>query len=211
MSDGVLQQVLHEPVEQDAVAVDDNRAGLSGDLQLQPVGLRLQKGQHVSDDLREVNRPRIRDAVLGPGQGQQPVHQPLVPSIHRQHGFTKADQLDWGIGAAHRHLEQGLIDRQRRLELVRGVADELPLRREGCVEAGQHGVDRGTQLPPLVPGSGQRDPFVQATVRDTAGRSGDLTQWTQRRIRDKPAGDQAGGSQSGCQDQPAIHQRSQGL
>ncbi len=211
MSDGVLQQVLHESVEQDAVAVDDNRACLGGDLQSQPIGLRPHEGQHAVDDLGEVNRPRVRDAVLGPGQGQQSVHQPLVAGIDLQQGLAEADQFGRGIGSAHRHLEQGLIDRQRCLELVRGVADELPLRCEGCVEAGQHGVDRGTQFPPLVPGSGQGDPFVQVAIHDTAGGGGDLTQRTQHRTSDEPACDQAGGGQPGHDDQPATHQRSQGL
>ncbi len=103
-------------------------------------------------------------ALIGPGQHQHPLHEPLQACALVEHGVAQFGGAD-AIGMRLRDL--GILShrRQRRLELVRGVGDEPSLSRLRVLEPREHSVHRVGEATDLISRLG----FVDAQ-REIRGR-----------------------------------------
>jgi hypothetical protein len=61
----------------------------------------------------------------------------------------------------------------RGAQFVGGVRDEVPLRLERGLKAGEQAVERVTEFPEFLVAVGQAQPFVRAAGGDRAGGGGD--------------------------------------
>jgi hypothetical protein len=164
MPDGVVHQVPDQPGQifsATAYGSSRNPRGVDGDGGVLPC-LRC----FFEDDVVEVDQSeRCRGGVGVRGEHQQVLDQPF-------HSLAVLKELvdhDLPVGAVRMrpgHLERGPERRERALELVGSVGDELTLASRRRLEPFQHGVHRVGEALDLIGGVGYRHPPVQRGVRD---------------------------------------------
>ncbi len=98
-----------------------------------------------------------------------------------------AERGDARVGVAERELEQRAFERERGAQLVGGVRDELPLRVEGRLQAGEQSVEGGAELLELVVRPFERKPAMEVAGGDLARRVRDRAQRAQGSAGDHPA------------------------
>ena len=90
-----------------------------------------------------------------------------------------------------RHLEQGLGDRQRGAQLVRGVGREPLLFGNLCFQPREHGVERVRELTELVLVAIQLNTVGKRSVRRRAGGVRDAGQRGEHAAGEQPPSDEA--------------------
>jgi hypothetical protein len=97
----------------------------------------------------------VAGAVLGAGQQQQVLHQPVglvepFAELAPQHGQLRGDRPGFGGG----HIQRGAHHRQRGAQLVRGAGGEPALRGEGGLQPCQQLIDGVAEVFELITGTG---------------------------------------------------------
>ena len=173
----VLQQVVDDLAQASGVARDD-RGSVEVGVE-DAVGVdRTGRVDRVRDDRREVDRLALeRSALVEPSEQQEVVDEhahALRLRFDARH--RPGEVVGPRVGAAAEQLRVPPDRRDRRPQLVRGVADEPPqalLRGAALVERrfdlGQHRVERGAELADLSVVVGGLHPARQVPGRDRAG------------------------------------------
>ena len=173
----VLQQVVDDLAQASGVARDD-RGSVEVGVE-DAVGVdRTGRVDRVRDDRREVDRLALeRSALVEPSEQQEVVDEhahALRLRFDARH--RPGEVVGPRVGAAAEQLRVAPDRRDRRPQLVRGVADEPPqalLRGAALVERrldlGQHRVERGAELADLGVVVGGLHPARQVAGRDRAG------------------------------------------
>ena len=212
VGDSVLQQVVDQAFQQPGVTLEADRVDgeLGGDLS--GVGGRLDPADALPEQGIELDGPRVGQPGVGPGQREQRVHDPLLAGVDLQQRSTELDQLGRGVGIGQRDVDQGAVDRDRGLQLVRGVPDECLLVLERRRQPFHHRVEGAGELAQLVPRTGHRDPLVEVAGSDHPRGRGDLLDRSQQRpatnhpIRNPQAAEhaEAGGAAPDQRDQGPV-------
>ena len=164
MRHGVLREVVDHLGETVGVGIDRHVAHLP-ELEV-AIGREAQRVEHVVHVVPQLDRPHGEwAALLGLGQQQQIVHEPLHPLGLRAHETRDPRHvLARHVGLASQHLELAPHHGQRRAQLVRRVRHERALARERVVQAVEHVVERLGEKADLVAGAGGAH-----AMRDVAG------------------------------------------
>ena len=190
---GELQHRLRDPVRvqrRDALRARRDHPLLVG----QGGGLRMDAVRQ----LREIDRPdRQAPDIAAVGQSGDLGHEAGHP-VHLVD--------DEPAGCAHvgrivlvDHFEVSAHDRERRLQLVPDVAEQLSLGGHRAVEAVEHPVDRTGELRDVVVAD-HRDAFAQVGRGDPVGRVRQRTDGAQQAAGDEPAHDPHDQERDGCDD-----------
>ena len=193
-ADGVVEQVRDRPLEHVPVALDDP-ARNDGGLERHGAGgcRRRELLARVLEQCPERNGLAAGCGRVEAGQREQIVGQPRHPVDRAlDHRRRRGSALVGRLGVGEGEVEIGLDDRERRPQLVRGVGDEAPLRREGEVESRQHRVERVREPLQLVVGPVELDPPRQLARLDLARHACDV-----RDRREHPPGDHPADSEAG--------------
>ena len=148
--DGVAEEVGDEPLDQARVAGRLRR--FERGVEDEPVVVR--GGRRGSGDGGEVDGLTAVEAALAAGEREERFDQAFLLLADGEELLARVPVgVDAGVRVAERELEQGALERERGAQLVRGVGDELSLRLEGGLEAGEQSVDGAAELLELVVGS----------------------------------------------------------
>src|SRR6266700_3724293 len=88
-ADGVVDQVLGEPLQQDRVAGDWSGPQVGMDLDAGGACRSLGFGADVPCDVSEIRRGGVCDALFAAGQSEQSVDEPLVTLVDGEQGAAK--------------------------------------------------------------------------------------------------------------------------
>ena len=150
-------------------------------------------GDDLVDQLPEGDRLELEGDVAGleAGQVEQLVHEAgqalALREHHRQHPGVRL------LDPVQQVLEMGLQRRDRRLQLVRDVAHELPPACLDSLELGGHPVEGARELAHLVPGAG-RHPVAVVPLRHPPGGRRHLPERRRHAPREEPGDDEGNGS-----------------
>ena len=140
-------------------------------------------------DERQVDPFSREGALIGAAQQQE-----RFGEFDRS-GIDVVQAFDERVGVAVRvvasDIEEGLRDRQRRAQLVRGVGGEPLLLGDLGFEPRQHGVEAVGQLAELVVAARQLDPMRERPGRGAACGLGDPPQRSEHAAGENPPAQQA--------------------
>lgn len=201
MPRGVIRKIAHDLREPIGIREDPRAGDVVLDTQRRG---RLQAVQFVGEDIVEIDGHRAQgDAlVIGLGQGEQIIDQPLHPGR-----FDTDNSAPRGIDAARRGLTDHPDRGQGAAQLMRGVADERALDRVHPVESVEHVVHRLSEVGDFVVAGRDRHAYVGAGLADPRDGGPDLLDATQGG-RDDPAHQP---EQTGEEDQGQRAQREGGV
>ncbi|MCQ0012228.1 hypothetical protein LUX73_51395 [Actinomadura madurae] len=186
--DRVLDEVLHEPLDEHRVTPRGGRAEPPVDGHVAGPGLRGGLLEDVPRHVGQVQRPGVHHDVLGAGEGEQPVDEPLVPPVDDQERLAQPFDVVGRVRAAHRHVDQRPVDRERGAQLVRGVRDEPALPVERPRQPAEHRVEGVGQLLDVVARPLVGDPLGEVVAaRHPPRRVGDRVDGAQRPVGEQPA------------------------
>ena len=169
----------------------DVAAGPSSVRILRLVRPRVTAGRGRQDrrhEVGQVDRLGAVQAAFSLGQGEEPVDEPFLVFGGRLDTFGHDPQRGGvGVRVGEAYVYQRPQPGQRGAQLVRGVGDESSLRVERGREPAQHFIEGVGQLFDLVPGSAQRDAFVEVALGQAVRRGGHGAERAQRPGRGEPA------------------------
>jgi hypothetical protein len=186
--DGVVDQVGHQLLDQDGVAVEGGGLDTGLDVQAQTTDRGAGGGQGFAGDGGQVGGLARGGAGFAAGQGEQRLDEVFGLGVGGEQ--FPADGLP-GAGGGGRvgegDLEQGAFPGQRGAQLVRGAGGEAPLGIEGGLQPGEQAVEGVAEFLELVIGAVQGQPVVQAAGGDPPGGGGHRAQRAQHPAGDDPA------------------------
>src|SRR3984957_14318711 len=156
---GVVYQVGDQALGQGGVPGNDGRAEAGRHAHAPAAGVWLAAGHDPGGDLREIERLPVPQAALASGQREQRVDESflLFPELeHLPAGGPQRFRARGGIGECH--LQDGPLGCQGGAQLVGRVRDEVALRLECGLKAGEEPVERVTEGPELLVGAGASKP-----------------------------------------------------
>ena len=171
----MAQRVVDEVAERLTAAQRvDRRAQVAGDVDLDraallagPVGEAIARTLEQLAD-RDLLGTHRQPPVVGAGDQQQ-----VLGEVGQVVGLLQRRMQRFAhrraVAVAHRRLELGLDDGERRAQLVARVGQEAPLALERGLEARQHLVQRLAEAADLVVRLGQRKALGAAAQRDLPG------------------------------------------
>ena len=165
---GVVHQVRGELQQQRARA--DGGRDLPGGLDRHTVllGQREQGLGRLLGQQRQVDRLPGEGPLVAAAEQEQGLGQLDRPGVDRAQALVQHAVVAVGVVAGD--VEQGLRDRQRGAQLVRGVGGEPLLLGDVGLQPGQHRVEAVGQLAELVVAAFQPDPVGQRAAVAARGR-----------------------------------------